>query len=139
VRRLPGPGAPEDALRAEALDQAIEELARMLEEDDLPRGLLKDLGTDRPELARFIERYRRARRRVEREEAEKAGPEPRPEAEGRVLAPAGPAAEGVRARDAAPPGEKDEVRSRFEGAEERLSPRYRDVVNRYYEALSGEQ
>ncbi len=137
VRRLPGPGAPERALPPEALDRAIEELARMMEQDDLPRGLLKDLGTDRGELARFIDRYRRARQHAER--AERAEPEPRPDAEGRVLAPAGPAAEGVRARDAAPPGEKDELRSRFEGAGERLSPRYRDVVNRYYEALSGER
>ena len=52
----------------------------------------------------------------------------------------GAAAEEMVAKDALPTKQrKDTLRSRFEGAGERLSPRYRDLVDRYYKVLSEEQ
>jgi hypothetical protein len=137
VRELPPAGPPEDdGLPVRDVDAAIEELARMLERDEMPAELLDDLGTDRESLREFIERYRRARRgeRPERQAAEESL-----EPGGRVIG-VRRAAAGVEAGDARPEEvNRDALRSRFEGSRERLSPRYREVVDRYYKALSEEQ
>jgi hypothetical protein len=58
---------------------------------------------------------------------------------GRVIR-GGRAESGVRVQDVRPEeGEEDELPARFEGGAEELSPRYRDIVNQYYKALSEDQ
>jgi DNA-directed RNA polymerase specialized sigma24 family protein len=115
----------------------IEELANMLEQDSLPPDMLEKLGTDRDALTEFIDRYRRERERMaEQEPLDVRGT---PQSKGRVADSTGPAAEDVTAGDGLPATtDKDTLRSRFEGASDRLSPRYRDVVDRYYQQLSRE-
>jgi DNA-directed RNA polymerase specialized sigma24 family protein len=113
----------------------------MLDEDRLPPGLLKDLGTDRESLRQFVDRFRRDRQAGQNPEAAPK-PEERAAAEkpGHVMGAGNEAAQDVAAKDALPTKlEKDSLRSRFEGSDERLSARYREVVNRYYKVLSEEE
>ncbi len=120
------------------LDRAMEELARLLDEDRVPPRVLAELGMDRQELRRFVDRYEE--KRAERESPSTGPQVPPPAQEGRVIEASGPAAQDMAVRDALPgEPERDSLRSRFEGASDRLSLRYREVVNRYYEALSEEQ
>jgi DNA-directed RNA polymerase specialized sigma24 family protein len=120
------------------LDRAVEELGRLLDEDRVPPRVFDELGMNRQELRRFVDRYNQ--QRAERS-LQQASPEaPPPAEEGRIMDAAGPAADNMAVRDASPTEpERDSLRSRFEGAADRLSPRYREVVNRYYEALSEER
>jgi DNA-directed RNA polymerase specialized sigma24 family protein len=116
----------------------VEELARMIEEDRLPAEMLRDLGTNREALRDFVERYRQANR----SQPEGAVPEGAEIVRdgGRVMQGAQAAAPDVAARDAlSAESARDALRSRFEGASERLSPRYREVVDRYYRMLSEER
>jgi len=138
VSELPPDGAPEGALPVQDLDRAMEELARLLDEDRVPPRVLAELGMDRQELRRFVDRYEETR--AERESPSTGPQVPPPAQEGRVIEASGPAAQDMAVRDALPgEPERDSLRSRFEGASDRLSLRYREVVNRYYEALSEEQ
>jgi len=138
VSELPTDGAPEGALSAQDIDRAMEELARLLDEDRVPPRLLAELGMDREALRRFVDRYEE--RRAERESPTTGPQVPAPAQEGRVIDASGPAAPDMAVRDALPgEPERDSLRSRFEGASDRLSLRYREVVDRYYEALSEEQ
>ncbi|MHC4592427.1 MAG: hypothetical protein ACYS8L_07005, partial [Planctomycetota bacterium] len=80
------------------------------------------------------------RRAAERESAQRPEAPGADDEPGRVLEIGGPADEGMAAKDASPTkSPKDALRSRFEGAADRLSPRYRAVVERYYKVLSEEQ
>jgi len=141
VAALPQPGAREEKLPQRDVDNAVEELGRMLDEDRLPPGLLKDLGTDRQRLRQFVDRYRRDRQ--EGQNAEGTPGQEQPEAAekpGHVMETGKEAGKGVAAKDALPTKlQKDTLRSRFEGADQRLSARYREAVNRYYKVLSEEQ
>jgi hypothetical protein len=141
VRTLPPSGPREGPLSRRDLDSAVDEVGRMIEENRLPPDLLQDLGTNREKLQDFVDRYRREREAAspnagQPEAAEETG---QGAAEGRVEATKA-AQEGVSARDALPTAsDKDTLRNRFEGADERLSSRYREVVDRYYKVLSEER
>lgn len=141
VRTLPPSGPREGPLSHRDLDTAVGELGRMIQENRLPPDLLQDLGTNREKLQDFVDRYRRERPAAppnagQPEAAEGTG---QGAAEGRVEATKA-AQEGVSARDALPTAsDKDTLRNRFEGADERLSSRYREVVDRYYKVLSEER
>lgn len=112
----------------------------MLEDDSVPPRFLDELETDREELRRFVRQYREERRAAEREAARQPDASDAADEPGRVLGIQGPADEGMAAKDASPTeSPKDALRSRFEGAADRLSPRYRAVVERYYKVLSEEQ
>jgi len=113
----------------------------MLEEDRLPPGLLKELGTDRQALREFVRQYRQESNPVEPSTGpEKPGEPGAGQEGGQVMAARTAAAEGMAARDALPTKpEKDALRSRFEGSADRLSPRYKEVVDRYYKVLSEER
>ncbi|NLW50417.1 MAG: hypothetical protein GXY85_06180 [Candidatus Brocadiaceae bacterium] len=132
VRALPEDGPPEPALSQDELDRAMEAVARMLRDESLPGGLLKDLGMEREELRRFVEHYRAAH-----VDGSAPGPEGPAADQGRVVYAPEAAADGVRATeglsDTLP---ADVLRSRFEDADGRLAPRYRDVVQQYYRTLS---
>jgi len=141
VAALPQPGEREGKLPQRDVDNAVDELGHMLDEDRLPPGLLKDLGTDRESLRQFVDRFRRDRQAGQNPEAAPK-PEERAAAEkpGHVMGAGNEAAQDVAAKDALPTKlEKDSLRSRFEGSDERLSARYREVVNRYYKVLSEEE
>jgi hypothetical protein len=138
VTQLPVGGAREGRRPPADPDSAVEELARMIEEDRLPAEMLRDLGTNREALRDFVERYRQANR----SQPEGAVPEGAEIVRdgGRVMQGAQAAAPDVAARDAlSAESARDALRSRFEGASERLSPRYREVVDRYYRMLSEER
>lgn len=140
VSQLPPDGPPEGPLDRRLLDNVVEEVAQLLDGDRLPQHLLDDLGTNRQKLRAFVERYREQRaQQRSREAAPEPGQAEFSEAVGRVIQAIGPAAGGMGAKDALPArSRKDALRSRFEGAGDRLSPRYRDVVDRYYKAVSEE-
>lgn len=137
VQQLPPPGPPETALGDEGMSAAVEELERMLEQDELPNALLDELGMDREDLRELIKRFRE-RAAEGPDGAESDGARALGEPEGRVLPGAAAAADEMALRDALPAGEPDRLRSRFEGADEQLSTRYQEVVNQYYKALSEE-
>jgi len=130
---LPPSGIPAAPLTQEELDRAVEELSELLDRNMVPQRLLDELGTDRQQLRSFVERYRERRRQEGSVEPAQGATA---DAGARVV-PGGRAAEGV-----AEPGvlsekvRRDALRSRFEGSLDRLSPRYRELVRRYYEALS---
>jgi hypothetical protein len=117
----------------------LQEVQRTLEKGDLPEEMLKDLGMNRKQLEEFLRGY------LEKpDEGEQAGGEP-VEVEGRqakgdVLAARGAKASDVAVGDAGPAEvKKDEMRSRFEDASNRISPRYRDAVAAYYKKLTREE
>jgi hypothetical protein len=135
VTRLPPVGEREGALPERELDQAVDELAEMLARDEVPPDLMGTLNVGREGLRRFVEQYHELQ-----SEAEGAAAAEQPEPDGRILETGGPAGGGVSAADALPAAaRKDALRSRFEGADDRLSSRYRDVVKQYYKTLSEEQ
>jgi hypothetical protein len=119
------------------MSAAVEELERMLEQDELPNALLDELGMEREDLRELIRRFRE-RAAEGRDGAESDRARALREPEGRVLPGAAAAADEMALRDALPAGEPDRLRSRFEGADEQLSTRYQEVVNQYYKALSEE-
>jgi len=129
-------GGPSGAEREKALDQ----VGRMLDEDRVPRQLLEEIGMNREELRKFLDSYR-ARR--EERAAEGPGEDARGnifEPVGEVVESSGIASDDVRIVDAsAGREEKDELRDLFDGAYERLSRRYRELVSAYYKRLSGER
>jgi hypothetical protein len=128
---MPAPGPREGPLSQADLDRAMEDLARRLENGDVPGGVLKDLGMDREQLQEFVARYREARRRDEAETG--AGTAEK----GHVVESPAAAAEDVRAADGLPDKlPKDALRARFEDASDHLAARYRDVVQQYYKTLS---
>jgi hypothetical protein len=138
VRRLPGPGLPEGPLDLPALDRFAQDLQRKLDEDSLPPRFLEDLGTNRQKLRDLIERYKSYRKEAPPDAATAGEPGATEvtDSGGRVMRGAG-AAPGVQLADALPQQpDKDSLRSRFEAAADRLSPRYREAVNSYYKALS---
>ncbi len=138
VRSLPAPGPPEETLPEAGAGNAAAELEQMLEADELPEEFLADLGTNREELRKLIEEYKSRVAAAAEGAAEPARTEPSGEA-GRVLPGAQQAAPDVRAsgQQVERPS-PDQLRTRFEGGSERLSPYYRELVNRYYQALSRE-
>ncbi|MGD2175567.1 MAG: hypothetical protein PVJ27_09200 [Candidatus Brocadiaceae bacterium] len=137
VSAPPGEGPPERALPEGNFGRDVAELERMLEADELPDELLEDLGTNRRELREFIEEYRRRRPPTTGEPAPVEAPV-EPLEPGQVMR-TGRAESGFALADE-PPGrpKPDELRSRFEGVMDRLSPRYREIVNQYYRTLSEE-
>ncbi|MFO7957225.1 MAG: hypothetical protein R6X33_08990, partial [Candidatus Brocadiia bacterium] len=137
VQQLPPPGPRETALGDEGMSAAVEELERMLEQNELPNALLDELGMEREDLRELIGRFRE-RAAEGRDSAESDRARALREPEGRVLPGAAAAADEMALRDALPAGEPDRLRSRFEGADEQLSTRYQEVVNQYYKALSEE-
>jgi hypothetical protein len=105
--------------------------------DDAAREMLRELGVDHEQLREYVERYKERARLVVEAETDPRPLRPRGvDQQARVLA-AARAAAGLSAPDwtgPAPP--PDNLRIRFEGARERLSPAYRDIVDRYFVALS---
>ncbi|MFW6189791.1 MAG: hypothetical protein ACOC7T_05085 [Planctomycetota bacterium] len=137
VERLPAVERPEGRLPTDRLeaDRAARELDQMLEENRVPDRKLRELGLNRQKLREFIERYRE-RRRSEKTEQPPSAVEERP---GRLLRGAERAAGEVEVSDARPEKPtRDELRARSE-AQEELSPRYREMVDQYYKALSEEK
>jgi hypothetical protein len=116
----------------------VADLEQMLEADELPGEFLADLGTNRQELRKLIEDYK-SRVAASDEPSEESSDARPPEEAGRVLPGAQRAAADVRAAaEQTGRPSPDQLRSRFEGASERLSPYYRELVDRYYQALSRE-
>jgi len=117
----------------------LQEVQRTLQKGDLPEEMLKDLGMNRKQLEEFLRGY------LEKpEEGEQAGGEPveveGKQAKGDVLAARGAKASDVAVGDAGPAEvKKDEMRSRFEDASNRISPRYRDAVAAYYKKLTRQE
>ena len=136
---MPEDGAPEDELVGAKEGPLLEEIEGMMEDDRIPPDLLEELGLSRDELRELIEGLRRAQ---EDGEEEGVGEEPEPgetDEEAGVLS-GGKAGGGMRLADGLPADvTPDDLRSRFEGARERLSERYRDIVDQYYKALSEER
>jgi hypothetical protein len=136
---LPEDGAPEDELVGAKEGPLLEEIEGMMEDDRIPPDLLEELGLSRDELRELIEGLRRAQEDAEEEDV---GEEPEPgetDEEAGVLS-GGKAGGGMRLVDGLPADvTPDDLRSRFEGARERLSDRYRDIVDQYYKALSEER
>ncbi len=138
VRELPEPGADHAPLTGPEMEGAVQELEQLLGADDPPDDLLDELDIRREDLRDLIEHFRE--RQAEHEATEPDRPETQaPEPEGRILRGVPAAAEGVTVRDAMPAAEPDELRSRFDGADEQLSTRYREVVNQYYRAITEER
>jgi len=139
ARSLPEPGQPTPRVieSIEDLDAAVEGLSRMLEADRVPERVFRDLGLNRERLREFIEEYRRRRRDMAEPGADEEPGELSDDA-GRLLR--GVSAEGdVQVEDTRASPTRDTLHSRFEGAAESLSSRYRDLVNQYYKVLSEEQ
>jgi len=136
VQQLPAPGPRENSLSDSGMSEAVNELERRLEADELPSGLLDELGMKRQDLRSLIERFKQ--RAAPREPSAVEQTRTMREPEGRILRGASAATEGMALRDAVQAAPPDELRSRFEGADEQLSTRYREVVDQYYKALSEE-
>jgi hypothetical protein len=118
----------------------MRELERMLAENETPSELMEKTGRSREELQRLVESYKRQREQQERRD--NGEPEPGDGPGGDVLDTAGRNGQesGVNLGGALPElSEADESDSTFQGAGEELSPRYRDLVNRYYKSVSEEQ
>jgi len=131
--------ARRDALSAEEIEEILRELREQLEADEVPPQLFAELGMNRKQLEKFLDRYLKA---LEENEASGAHAQPgaaeRPQP--RILAPRAGSAADVALASAAPTEvEKDELRSRFEDASGRISARYRDAINAYYKKLSEER
>ena len=133
---LPKP-TPKTLPALKDLDSAVDDLERMLDEDSIPPHVYQDLGLNSQKLRDFIDDYRR--RRAEAGEQSPGQPGQLSEEAGRLLQGASEAEAGVQVQDTRPTKPSpDALHSRFEGAD-RLSSRYRDLVNQYYKALSEEQ
>ena len=130
--------APHTVPPLKDLDAAVENLSQMLDEDRVPERVFKDLGMNREQLRQFIEDYRRKRAEMPQQPGEP--PAPLGEEPGRLIQGAPVASPGVQVKDTRQaPTTSDTLHSRFEGAADHLSSRYRDLVNQYYKALSEEQ
>ena len=117
------------------LEDVLQDIRVRLEEEELPEEMLRELGMNRTQLEEFLRGYLDAP-----DDSGEDGPEPAEEeaaTAGRVLDATGRRSADVTVADAAAAQvRKDEMRSRFEDASGRISPRYRDAVNAYYKRLS---
>ncbi len=139
VARLPAEGAPEDELPEGDLEPILDEVEGMLEEDRIPPKFLEDLSLDREGLRELIQELRKRKRDAAERDAEEQKPQQIDE-QARVLSGADAVSSTVRLADGLPEEvTPDDLRSRFEGARQRLSERYRDIVGQYYKALSEEE
>jgi len=120
------------------LGDMLETVRRQLEEGELPEEMLRDLGMNREQLDKFLKDYLEKQRDREKIDEQAKPEDEESELAGRVLG-AGERASDVEILDTAPEVERDEMRSRFEDASNRISPRYRDAVNAYYRKLAGEE
>ncbi len=139
-RTAPGESTRGGGLPDEQLDDGVERLEGLLDQDRLPEEFMKDLGMNRRKLRELIQRYRQ--QEVEEPKAEEESGQRAPVAPMQMprLLEGGEASEDVQSAEADTGDEPgDRLRSRFEGATEQLSPRYRELVNRYYKALSEER
>jgi len=118
---------------------ALKEVERELAEGTLPEELLKDLGMNRRQLEEFVKRYKETPEEQPAGGQQKPGePETAPPG-GKIIEAGAGGAPDLAVRGAAPEKiEKDKLRSRFEDASDRISPRYREAVNAYYKKLSEE-
>jgi len=134
-----GVGTPGE-LTSERLDEDIAQIERLLNEGRLSGELLKDIGTNRRQLENLIKRYGEQRKRTPVAPAQQTQQEVQNlplGLRGAVIEPSATASDEVRvdaARPVKPP--KDDLRSLFEGTGKRISSRYRDLVDAYYERLS---
>lgn len=126
-------------LSDEELGEALEEALRLLEDGTLPEEMLKDLGTNREKLKEAIEGFLAEAEKPDAGQVDDDDTEPGADgagAPGRVLNTVGRTQEGVHVGDAAGKAKRDDVRSRFEDASGRISPRYRDALNAYSKRLA---
>ncbi|MFP4026761.1 MAG: hypothetical protein ACLFWL_03115 [Candidatus Brocadiia bacterium] len=133
-----GEPARKGALPPSEIDEKLRNLRRQIEEEGAPKDMLRELGMNERQLKKFLDNYlAKSPRREEETEKVSGAAEKR---EGRVLKAGGKRDKDVAITDTAPKSdEKDDLRSRFEDAEGRLSPRYREAVDAYYKKLSGSQ
>jgi hypothetical protein len=115
-------------------DEAIRMLERMLAENSVPSDLLRKTGRSREELDHLVRKYKEK----QEQDRDASQPETADGADGDVLG----GGEGSEVNlDGGLPEmtEAEESEATYEGAGEELSPRYRDLVNRYYKSVSEEQ
>jgi len=123
-------GAPVDATGETELVDTMREVRTRLKDGSLPEQMLKDLGMNRERLQEAIDSYL-----LEEAAGREQGGEPAAQEPGRVLGP-GAAGEDVRLGATEREDEKDELKSHFDDASMRVSPRYREAVRAYYKKLS---
>ncbi|MDP6438401.1 MAG: hypothetical protein QGH74_02090 [Candidatus Brocadiia bacterium] len=128
----------ESALSEAELKGLLEAVQRRLDDGSLPEEILGDLAMSREELKQILAEQLEllAERRPAEGDSSEAPPARRSDPAGRVLGPGSGADEDVSVQDAAGKADKDELKSRFEDGSGRISPRYREAVNAYYERLS---
>jgi hypothetical protein len=140
IRRLPTGGERIDDPVWREEDEIVRQLQYMLEQESLAPELMTALGANREALKDFVDDYWEAVEQERERKSEEAAHAPEEPAVGVLLGGAAAAEAGLEAGDAmSHEVTRDVLRSRFEGARDRLSHRYRDAVDRYYQALAEEQ